>query len=278
MSERFPQSRIERTDLVRAAFEKARALLEQAAIKVDDFHDRYGEKRVTAAHTYIRQREASFEKARNEVEEEAMKLGTVLEALIHQHGEQSNWFGENARTIKTSKFDDYRGVDEVIEFNEDTGTSHLALAVDIASSRNVEGKFFEIRDKINTGEMAHVEYFEGGDNDFIGELRNIPKVVVGADAKTVRGLAELWVDGKNTALAAHPVQFQILEEILMQCRAFAEFAKARHQNLAEEKYENAAEIISGILADKKKQIRDSGERDTSFVAIQAAVARFRKPR
>ncbi|OGI94748.1 hypothetical protein A3A03_03590 [Candidatus Nomurabacteria bacterium RIFCSPLOWO2_01_FULL_40_18] len=205
-----------------------------------------------------------------------LKLATVFEAILHEHGEQSNWFGETAVTIKTSRFDDIaNGVDEIVEFEEqESSPSYLALAVDATYSTFPDHKLQKIKAEINEGELAQIKYAVVENIGFRGELKKVPKVVVGVSARTVNELVELWLSKDNKALANHPVQMQILEEVLMQAQAFAKYAESKGHHEIARKYEKTQAIIEGVIEQKKNQIgfSDSGKRDDVFTSLEVGLS------
>lgn len=275
----FSFATIEQDDLIAAAVEKTEKLFQENAIRVEEFRSRYGDARVDEAKAYEEECEAKFEKATDSGVQKSIKLGLILEGLVYD-GEKNDWFGENGFTVKTSPYDDYKNkTDVVLVLKEAEGKTHLALAIDVVSSKNITPKFAQTFDAVTQGKLSRVEYFreetpEGEDSDFFGELQNVPKVVIGADAATVKGLAESWVEGKNSALATHFIQFQILEQILLQCQTFSALATTRHQSLVAEKYKQVEQVISRILEAKKTKVKDTGERDGVYIAIKAELDRL----
>ena len=275
----FSFSQIEQDDLVHVAAEKTKKLFAANAIQVEEFRSRYGDVRVDRARAYEEECEAGFEKETNPVVRNSMELGLILEGLVYD-GEKNDWFGENGFTVKTSRYDDYKNkTDVVLVLKEAEGKTHLALAIDVVSSKNVTPKFAQTFEAVTKGELSRVEYFrekthEGEESDFLGELQNVPKVVIGAEAQTVRELAESWVEEKNSVLATHFVQFQILEQILLQCETFAALATTRHQPLVAEKYKQTGQVISRILDAKNTKVKDTGERDGVHSVIKAELDRL----
>ena len=278
--EGFPSNQIERADLIDTAFEKADRTLVRDGIKVGEFRERYSEERIKAAETYEAECKKRFTTEDDPIQKQSRQLGRILEALVHENGEKNNWFGERAFTTKTADYDDYKHrVDEVVTLREEEGTARLALAVDVVSHVNVEAKFAGIFDEVSAGKLAKVEYFKEetfGDEepDYIGELQNMPKIIIGVDASTITELAEPWVDGKNSLLAVHPIQFQLLEEILLQCQAFEKLATNRHHDMVAEKYRQAGTIIARVLEERRKAVKDTGRRDSVFEAIKAVTNRL----
>ncbi|HCB35013.1 MAG: hypothetical protein A2W52_03035 [Candidatus Taylorbacteria bacterium RIFCSPHIGHO2_02_49_25] len=264
--------------LMKKALERAKAVIARDEIKIDDFVDLYGSERLSRDRRYVEQRERQFLERNSSETAKNAEWAKVFEAILHEHGEQSNWFGAEATTLKTSRYDDIiNGVDELIEYQkEDSSLSFLALAVDATYSHETRGKLRRIKGEIDAGNLATIRYFAAENVDIKGELKNIPHVIVGTDRSTLLELSELWLQGKNGELAIHPIQFQILEEIISQCETFAAYAKKIGRTDIAEKYESAGRLIGEILKAKRSGIRDSGRRDSVFSSLKGDLSEFER--
>ena len=155
--------REERNALVEKGFEKAQALITRDAIDPKRFINLYGKENVERDLRYVADNEEAWNAARAKESPETiekMKRATVLEAILHEHGELSEWFGGKVTMIKTSRFDDInRGVDSIAEFEGKDGYSFLAMAIDATASQHVGGKIAHIAAKIKGGHLASVKYF-----------------------------------------------------------------------------------------------------------------------
>lgn len=244
------------------AFELLRAEHERSAINMDDFEDveGYGPERVQ------RDKERT-ERKKREIKEKGTapsRKARLLEMVLTDQIELSNWFGQDTYTIIPAEYDDlFHGVDLALEIEDEPGIKHLALGIDAtSSSRNVREKLGKIKKHIADGTLTAMEYFHSEDHnpDFYGTMRNIPQVVIGADSKTIRELGELWMSAYGLArlrketgqpplspeaeesqrqrvkeakekLANYRAQFLLLEEIKIQLTAFKKFA----EQIAEQK-------------------------------------------
>jgi hypothetical protein len=155
------------------------------AIRIEEFADLYGETAVKEDTRYVKNLETRFEKG------PSAKFGELFEAIIDSQIEDADLMGPHASVIIPSRFDDVaNGVDSIVEFEEEGATSHLALAVDVTkSSEGLKKKFERIRSSIEEGELSRVKYFKS--ENFRGELRNVPRVVIGADHPTVENISNL---------------------------------------------------------------------------------------
>ncbi len=274
MSKEFYQN--ERREMLFKAYQKAQELLARDEILLDDFVDLYGEENVSRDRKYVADREEGFKVGSNDQEAEHLQLAVIFEAILHEHGEQSNWFGSTATTVKASRFDDIaHGVDEIVEFTEDDSISFLALAVDATYSQFTDKKLSRIKDEIDRGELTKIKYAVAEQNNFRGELTKVPRVIVGVSAETIYELAELWLSNRNKDLAEHPVQFQIVEEIIEQCEVFGKYAQNIGKPEIAQKYERTRAIVQAVMDEKKKGLHDTGKRDDVSVALTMGMRDFR---
>lgn len=219
--------------------------------------------------------------AGNEAQDPALKeskeFAAALEALIMINAELCNWFGSDARTIRVSEYDDIKnGVDFIIRFPDG-----VTIAVDVtASERQLGKKFDRIRDEIDRGELAEIKYFYDEDADERGTLKNIPRVIIAADGRTIGELGELWLKNKNEKerkegkkdLERHFIQIQMLKEIELQLEAFIGYASGREEIIS--RYEDVLQKVKEILGEKlgNKDIPRRGDR--MFMAIQNQLGSF----
>lgn len=266
----------EQNEFIEKAYKKAVEVIERDRIKTTEFTDLYGPDTIARDNEYITERKKKFETPMNSEEQKQLKLAIIFEAILHEHGEQSDWFGEAAFTIKTSLFDDIaNGVDEIVEFEEEeTSPSYLALAVDATYSKFSGQKLRRIKEEIDRGVLAQIKYAVVEKTGFRGELKKVPRVVIGVSAGTVINLAELWISkGNDKMFANHPVQMQILEEVLMQAKYFAKYAESQGQPDIARKYQKMQFVIDGVITKKKTQkgFHDNGKRDDVFISLEVAL-------
>jgi len=242
-------------------------------IKLEDFEDLYGKENVQKDKEYVRKMEYLFNKERNSEKDNSSKLATIFESVIHEHGELSDWFGSSAFTIKTSRYDDIKnGVDEIVEFIEENKKfSHLALGVDVTIANETYSKFKKIIDEINQGKLAEIKYFKSDELGIRGELKNVPRVIISVEGETVKELGGMWLEGKNKELSEHFIQYQILEEILLQSKFFSLYAEKKNQIKIKDTYEHLNKIIENIYQQKiqnKKEVNKTYGKDRAFYTIK----------
>ncbi|MCX6762643.1 MAG: hypothetical protein NT093_02560 [Candidatus Moranbacteria bacterium] len=208
---------------------------------------------------------------------EAEILGKIFEQIVLENF--GKWIAENVSVQEASRFDDLKnGVDAVAEIKRPAETNYLALALDATHGNNVTNKLARIRDQIKTGKMTEVKYYQSPDDSFRGKLLQVPRVVIGADKFKVMELAKLWVDGKEDELSAHPIQFQVLEEIILQLETFRGYALFCGKISVAETYKKQLDIFRKYQSEK---IKTKGKPDTSyrstdgsFLAIEASRKNF----
>jgi len=258
--EKFPKF-IENAERIEKALEIVEKTYKKGIdiIKEDEFKDLYSKETVEADLEWVRKEEERFEKEDTPEQKEARKVSTVFEAIIFDQVEANNWLGETARTIKSSRYDDIKnGIDLIVEFpEEELSASHLALAVDVTLSSELENKLRDIKRDIERGKMGTIKYFKSEALNIRGEKSNIPKVVIGTDYHTFTEVVDLWMS-RDTAeggaakdkLVKHPIQFILLEEILMQLEKFEDYARKIKQEKVAEEYKRVKEIIEEVYRKK----------------------------
>jgi arsenate reductase-like glutaredoxin family protein len=254
------------------AYQKALKILSEP-IKPEDFGDIY--KDVERDISFVNKKEKQYAeqaKAENLELQNRRKIATIFEAIIFEQIEQSNWFGETAVTIQTSRYDDIvHGVDTLVEFDENANASHLALALDVTTASRFSEKFTHIKGSIERGELAKIKYFKSGALTFRGEKSQIPHVVIGVDRETIFNLIGAWISGNKHALATHPAQIKILEEVRIQLEAFKLYAQKIGKDDIVRVYEKTLMIINKIVSEKgatDSDVQQAIGKDNFFTAIK----------
>lgn len=264
---------------------------EGRAIKIESFADLYGEDVVTKDRKHLEDLEAKFTYDRGS------KFGKLFEATVNFEIDDADLMGGNASTIVPSRFDDVvNGIDTIIEFEDEQSASHLALAIDVTkSSKELGKKFDRIRDSIKKGSLSRAKYFQSKSRhlkNFRGELSGVPRVVVGADHKTVEGISNLIIRflrmqsaikenraSKNESpiaqslpaefakvrheLSTHPMQRMMLLEIRKQLSRFSSYARDNGQVKVAESHEKLLTVIDSVIHEKEGMGQVMDERDLS---------------
>ncbi len=232
-------------------------------IDPNDFVDLYGAQNVANDLAYVKGIEDSIKRTDTTEQKNLDRISSVFESLLVDRIELDNWFGADTSTISSSRYDDIRnGIDLIAEIGEEdsSAVSHLGLAVDITYSTHLEKKFDRIRQEILSKKLSTIKYFQSSDQAFMGQLSNVPRVVIGVQKDTIGELMKLTLGKKNRELASHPVQHQILSEIRLQLHVFAEFAqKQKAGNVIIQRLEHAADLIDRIIKDKEEGLKKPNE-------------------
>lgn len=246
---------------VRKAEEKAGKVLREAAINPWNFIYPYGEEVVRKDIEWTEKLEAEHRRLFD-----VNKMNAdIIEAILYEHIEQSNWFGENARTIKTSRFDDFRnGVDFIVELEEAVeGLLHLGLAVDVTFGEvSLQEKIQKIKQEIENGKLTEIKYFESERSPYKEIYKKLPQVVIGVDRRHMFDLMRLWVDdARKKEFATHPAQMVILHEIVSQLIRFAQHAEQCGQEEVADIYTKQRRVFQYILHKKQDENNKSYEQD-----------------
>ncbi len=257
------------------SYEKARDMMRREAIDIEDFVHPYGAEVLSRDVARVRKLEQEYERGLT-VEK---IYADIAEMIFYEHIEQSNWFGENVSTIKTSRYDDLlNGVDIIVEFHEkDQQALHMGLAVDITFGTNTaQKKIGEIKEKIQAGKLSEVKYFQSDHSPHKGLYQDLPRVVVGVDRAHILELSRMWIDERRKKeFSVHPVQKLILNEIFYQLTSFVNFAKACRQDKVARVYSQQLNIIQRIRSEKEGIALGSYQEDDGvYSSIQKQLELF----
>jgi hypothetical protein len=165
----FEQPSRQEEAILAQAYERALSGRGQEQIDMDRFADDYGAESVAKDKARVAELEAKFEAEMTPEIQEAIRLGTILEAIVTEQAELNEWLGSDVRTRKASRYDDVEnGVDVIAEIEQEHTTSHLALAIDVTHGVFLQKKFDRIKREIDEGTLTTVKYFENTDETFRG--------------------------------------------------------------------------------------------------------------
>ncbi len=252
----------------------------------------YSEKEILDDETWVHQkREEHRSLQTTETEARAEKIGEALEAILEQGVEEFGWFSAGSVTahyVRTAKYDDYKGIDGVLEFSVKTqkgGVHRIALAVDASLNRKTEAIEKKIhystkrvlgRKDAQVDGPAVVKYFHSkADPHTKGKLEGVVPVVVGVDSadcfkliKQLAQLRELERSAKSSSLLGqkhseaknrmkeHPAQMIFLKEIELQLTrylALIDSPAATEPTVKKKDLEAIKGVIAYIRGIKRKQ-------------------------
>jgi len=269
------------------AHSRAKTLFSASEIKPQKFAGirGYSDEVIRADTAEVQRLEKKFQQPTSEEEvalSRAKEYGDILEAIAFEHGELSDWFGSNARVIKTSRYDDYiNKIDLVVETEApDHEFSDLALGMDVTfGSFDLHKKFDAIRANIDQGKLGRVKYFlsERPGKIFAGPLDNVPYVVVGVEIERVKELGILWMNKKNRQLGEHPVQRILLQEAALQLKTFADYATRVNQPELAAILNSELTQISALMREKREAGIETITHDNVFDEIKRNLESFNSP-
>ena len=208
---------------------------------------------------------AALDADKREKQEMSAKLAHCLEGIILN---AKTWFGPTQQVYPTTKWDDYyNGVDLVAERMSGGVMSHHGFALDITyAGRNVIArKINKIVDRIRQGKLGKVDFFKSNDGTFKGQLGEIPLVVIGADGNTMKGFVNLFAEKEDEKIEDHPVQFQIIDQVLMQCDFFIRIAEQIQNPVIRDKIIKAYETLKkDFELIKRLKAKISGDLNGTF--------------
>ncbi|MFI5260237.1 MAG: hypothetical protein ACHQU0_00350 [Candidatus Paceibacteria bacterium] len=256
------------------AHKRAKEVLGEYEIKPETFEGFYDKEMLKRDAAEVERLEEIFNLEKNP----SKIYGDILEAVMCEHGELSDWFGPDSQVMKTASFDDYiNKIDMVVETeSKDRRFSHLALGIDVTfGSRDLSKKFNGIRAKIDNKTLGEIKYFHSDRQNFSGRLTKIPQVVVGVELERAKEVALLWMNRKNKELAVHPIQVVVLEEAALQLKTFADYSRKSGRSETAVLLEAELRKIEELLAMKKAAGIQSLPNDKVFEEIRRNLSLFR---
>lgn len=149
----------------------------------------------------------------------AKERADLLEAVLNNEAEMSNWMGEDAYTFQTFEYDDFfNGVDTVVEWEPEEGGEPPRLAIDFTTASNradVREKFDRIRKDLDKKKdyLAQVKYYFSDAKGEFESIDHVPHVIVGLDQDRMKMLAEDLQGSEKGELGEHPVQLVLFEQM-----------------------------------------------------------------
>lgn len=205
--------------------------LRKSAIRIGDFRNLYGTENIERDISEVYRLKKAFHHSNKQefhnglTFEDTTKLSEITESYLLRGINESNWI-PYCSAIKTSDFDDYKnGLDLVLEHQrEDNPANHVGLGIDVTFSATLDKKLKRIRDDIENGTLANLKYFDSPKSHIRGELKQVPRSIVGFDLPTITRLAEQRkTDGKLSE--NDPIRLIALHQLDMQFRTYVEYAE-----------------------------------------------------
>ncbi len=197
------------------------------------------------------------------------QYATVMEAILLQHGELSEWFGEGVFTVKTTDFDDLRnGLDLILSFpSKADANERQHLGIDVTFSQfKLAKKLSRGYDEVCNGELATVKYYACEDTGERGAIQ-VPRITLAITREHVTELAGLWMNNKNQELGNHAVKEIFLKEMEAQLLYFMGGAVKHNQLALRDRLQDLRQIIIRTHAKGR-----NGIKRTSFSDMRDSVA------
>lgn len=217
--------------LIPKEYPEAKELIDSNSIDMDSFRDLYGDDRVDADEKEVRRLESRFARSDQKVlsggvtKEQVHQLSVISESFLLRGFNEGEWV-PYCGAIKTTEYDDYvNGVDLVLEYKKaEDPASHLGLAIDVTFSNDLERKLSKIKEEIAKGTLTRIKYFDSPNSHIRGELRGIPRGVVGFDTNTMNRISE-YRKNYGEMPKNDPLRSVSFHQLSMQMRAFSEYAE-----------------------------------------------------
>lgn len=252
--DRRREHREEFSPIMERAHEKAHELFRDPdyAIQSADFIDLYGTVQVQADVHKAQEKMRQFRLTDTPIERNSKKIADVLEAIVLEESEMSEWLG-NATTLHTTPYDDIvNHVDMLAEwYTPQDGSRLMALAVDVTfGTQTADQKLLNIKKEIDSGALGRVKYFKDARGSFKGTRYNVPRSIIGVSQKTVEDLAQLWVNGEKKQLGGHPVQKVFVGQMHSQLLLMRDYAHRNGQASVAQAYDEALSAVSPVHSSK----------------------------
>ncbi|MBX9906270.1 hypothetical protein K2X96_00020 [Patescibacteria group bacterium] len=257
--------------LLPKAYKRAHEVIADCQIQEKVFDDLYSPEAVARDTTYVRQMKEKFGPG-----DTMHQYADILEAILIEQVELSNWFGENASTIKTSAYDDIKnGIDMIVRY-EPTNHNHpaqlLALGVDVTfSADGTEKKLTRMFENLRRGKLGTLKYYYSEADGYRGERNNLPLIVLGMEKSMLENVATAWMKRENRALEKHAVQNMLLAQADAQLDAMRRVVRASGNQVLERIISGSLDTIRTELAKRNKSPLPQ---DRVWTAMQRSIQRL----
>lgn len=236
-------------------FKKYSEEISEERIKLENFKD------LEAAGKYAPgeiEKDIAYVEAIKSRESSGTKRGALLEGIISEQAELSNWFGQDSSLIFLSEYDDRMShSDLLLEMESDKGES-VKLLIDVTTSvdeSKIDEKISRSYDSLGGVKLGKVKYFESRREEFRGKINSIPRVVAGINPRTLRDFCDS-IREKNNRQEDNYIQFMLLEEIENQLAHMKEvlISNGKESGVAFSEVNKSLSCISNLL-EKKEDLR-----------------------
>lgn len=264
--------------------------LEELTVKMEKFEDQYGKDEIAADLEKIRIKKEHIEESGQKTESTKKKRSQILEGVLTEQIELSNWFGNDVSTVVASEFDDlFNGIDLILELGD---TDNVGIDVTSTTER-IEKKLSIIKEHILRGYLSQAKYFQSEKHDPKRKIKRLPQLIVGVGSELVQEISELWlttnslrIAGKSPlelseeqrtlvrqareGLANNRIAVLLLQQIKTQLETFEKFAQSKGQAKAAKKFKRLLFVIEEKLKQKKlaPEEEEKNNQDIIFKALK----------
>ena len=250
--------------------EQAKKIIAREAISFDSLESKYGVQEIRKDKTYVANRKECFSQGKK-IDAYGENCAKIFEAILHMRLKKQEWL-DGIQAVKTNEFDDIAaGVDEAVRvFDSETKKEFCSFAVDAMITGGgplniaVEKKMRRIQEEILRNELPSVKYFFDPETESLG-LKNLPRFVVGADMKTINELNEMWLEHQKEEMRNHPLQTEILEQLIEQAKEIGDFADRNGKHDIAKKYKDVQMWARKKLSEKTKNVANAFGDNATFV-------------
>ncbi len=250
------------------AFEKAMQRRNEYTPKLEEFFNVPGfyHEKIENDIRFTTRKKGTFDTARYTVEQ--AKRAGVLEVILAENIELSNWLGERVETVFASEYDDLaNGVDFAIMLAGLQESAPRYLAVDVTfSQQQVVSKLRKIKEKIDSGDLTRIEYCQDSEGEKYSPGQ-VPQCILLFDETETDHLTRLWVEKRKRELEHHPFQFALVEQLGCQLLMFEQYAKRIGNTELEKKFLDMRRSLAlGLVADRDQN--DARKQSTTVTVLR----------
>jgi hypothetical protein len=192
--------------------------LKSKKINPDNFKDIYSE-------AGLARDEKSLKKALAK-EDIKKEKGELFEGILCEYAENSEWFGKDCRLVPLSEYDDRQNHGDFILEKKDTDGKIIRILIDATTSNDENVILHKLENgyrPLREDKLSQVKYFQSKLENFKGELKNVPKVVIGIDLISLRRLCDEICKKQNLEKNSM-TQFLLINEMDSQLAYLSELA------------------------------------------------------
>jgi len=223
--------------------QRAKNIIKKEAIQYEQLEPFFGSETIKVDRARVANAEEQFRQGK-QIDAYGSNCGTIFEAILHLRLKKNDWITDSTDEAKrTNPVDDFfNHIDELVGLENEKKDKKIFFAIDALTvgggplNVGIEKKMDRIQDEIVSGQLPKIKYFLDEKTGEVGK-KDVPRIVIAADIKTVQELNELWMEGDKEKLAKHPLQIQMLEQIIEEAGIFSSFAKRKGKDEIAKKYD-----------------------------------------